>query len=104
MGKGVIVGVHVYDFGIRLKELREKQNLTQKQVADKIGLTEAAVSSYERNIAQPNADTLKTLAIIYKTKADYILGLENLNYILAEGLTEKQQEAIETIIHELKLK
>jgi len=93
--------VSVYDLGLRLKQLRERQNLTQKQVADKIGLTEAAVSSYERNIAQPPLDTFKMLTILYKTKADFILGLENRNYILAESLTKRQQEAIETIVDEL---
>ena len=96
--------MYAYDFGLRLKELRDRQSLTQKQVADKIGLTEAAISSYERNIAQPTSDTLKTLAILYKTKTDFILGLDNRNYILAEGLTQRQQEAIEIIINELNPK
>ena len=99
-----MIVVSVYDFGLRLKELREKQKLTQKQVAEKIGLTEAAVSSYERNIAQPTSDTLKTLAVLYKTKSDFILGLENRNYILADGLTIRQQEAVAIIIDELKPK
>jgi len=97
----VTIAVSVYDFGLRLRELREKQNLTQKQVADKLDISESAVSSYERNIAQPSSEALKVLAILYRTKADFILGLENRNYILADGLTEKQQEAIETLIAEL---
>ena len=92
----------VYDFGLRLKELREKQKLTQKQVAYRIGLTEAAVSSYERNIAQPSSDTLKVLTILYKTRADYILGLENRDYILVDGLTERQKEVIEMLVDEIK--
>jgi len=96
--------LEAFDFGMRLKKLREKQGLTQKQVAEKIGLTEAAVSSYERNIAQPTADTLKTLAVLYRVKADYILGLENHNYVLVDGLTHRQLEAVETIISELKPK
>lgn len=100
----VTIAVEAYDFGLRLKELREKQNLTQKQVAERIGLTEAAVSSYERNIAQPSADTLKTLAVLYRAKVDFILGLESRNYTLVDGLTKKQLDAVETIISELKAK
>ena len=45
--------MQTYDFGIRLKELRESQGFTQEQVAKKLDITKAAVSSWERNIAQP---------------------------------------------------
>ena len=91
----------VYDFGLRLRELREKQNLTQKQVADKLDVSAVAISSYERNIALPTSEALKALAVIYKTKADYILGLENRSFVFTEGLTEKQREALETFIAEI---
>ena len=94
--------MQTYDFGLRLKELREKQGFTQEQVAERLEITKAAISSWERNIAQPTADTLKTLAVLYRTKADYILGLDNHTYILADGLTHRQLEAVETIVGELK--
>ena len=94
--------METYDFGLRLKELREKHGFTQEQVADRLDVTKAAISSWERNIAQPTADTLKTLAVLYRAKADYILGLDNHTYILADGLSHRQLEAVETIISELK--
>ena len=92
----------VYDLGIRLKQLRENQKLTQKQVAKKLGVTEATVSSYERNIAMPPGDKLKMLAIIYKARADYILDLDGREYVLVDGLTKAQIEAVESIINEFK--
>lgn len=93
-----------YDFGLRLKELRERQGLTQEQVAKRLEITKAAISSWERNISQPTTDTLKTLAVLYRAKTDYMLGLDNHVYIQADGLTHRQLEAVETIVGELKHK
>ena len=41
-------------FADRLRELRKSLNLTQKEFADKIGITAAALSSYENNQINPS--------------------------------------------------
>lgn len=50
--------MEIYDRGWRLKALRKKRGLSQKAVADRLGVDRAAISAYERNIATPRIDAL----------------------------------------------
>lgn len=49
-------------FGERLRKVREERFLSQRQLAEGIGIETAQISRYERGIALPNADTLADLA------------------------------------------
>lgn len=60
--------------GERLKYLREKKGLTQKDVAIKLGLEPAAISKYELDMREPNIEALKKLATIFTVSIDYLLG------------------------------
>lgn len=51
--------MEIYDRGWRLKALRKKRGLSQKAVADRLGVDRAAISAYERNIATPRIDVLR---------------------------------------------
>ncbi len=62
---------------MRIKDLREDNDLLQKEVADILGITQAHYSRIEQGIYQLSYDGLKKLAIYYKTSIDYILGLTN---------------------------
>lgn len=61
------------DYGERLKKLREKIGLTQKFVAEKIGVKNNTLSSYESAKRQPDFQTLKKLADLYEVSIDYII-------------------------------
>ena len=97
----------MYDFGLRLKQLREKHNLSQSQVAKRLGITRAAISSYENNIALPSVNVLAELALLYRVSTDYLLGLDNRTAIVLEDLTPRQsaviQEVMDTLVTEFKL-
>ena len=56
--------------GEKLKSLRIEKNLTQKQVADRIGLAISAVSSYESGTRYPSYDVLVKLARIFPGSTD----------------------------------
>ena len=45
-----------------LKNLREKNNLTQEQMAERINVTRQAVSRWETGLTQPNPELLKILS------------------------------------------
>ncbi len=87
----------MYDFGLRLKQLREKYNLSQSQVAGKLGITRAAVSSYENNISLPSVTILLELALLYHVSTDYLLGLDNRTIVILEGLTPRQSAVVREI-------
>lgn len=60
---------------LRLRDLREDKDLTQKQVAKIINVTQVAYSYYELGRREIDLKSLKKLAIFYNTSVDYILGL-----------------------------
>ena len=97
----------MYDFGLMLKQLREKHNLSQSQVAKRLGITRAAISSYENNISLPSVNVLAELALLYRVSTDYLLGLDNRTAIVLEDLTPRQsaviQEVMDTLVTEFKL-
>ena len=61
-------------FGQRLKKLRLERNLTQKQVADYLGLTIKGYNFYELNLREPSISTLKKLCDFFDVSADYLIG------------------------------
>ena len=61
----------------RLVEYRKKHNLSQEDVAEKIGVSRQAVSKWERAEASPDTDNLIALARLYQISLDeLILGNE----------------------------
>jgi len=57
-----------------LKELREDNNLTQDEVAEKLSLTRQTISRYETGGIEPPFSTLVKMADIYKCSLDYLGG------------------------------
>jgi transcriptional regulator with XRE-family HTH domain len=86
------------NLGDRLKKSRNNIHLTQNQVAERIGKTKAAISSYELNIREPDLTTLMKLAALYKVSVDSLLGLEKGEYLEVSGLSPKQISIIQSII------
>lgn len=62
--------------GERIKFLREMNEFTQKDVADRLGVEPAAISKYELNLREPNVESLKKLSEIFEVSIDYLLGNE----------------------------
>ena len=62
---------------MRLKELREENNVSQKQIADYLNVKQNTYSQYETNKRQLPIDVLIKLAKFYKVSTDYILELED---------------------------
>lgn len=57
-----------------LKNLREKHNLTQEQLAERLMVTRQAVSRWETGETQPNTDTLKLLSKEFDVSINTLLG------------------------------
>lgn len=63
------------NFGKNLKYARENKELTQEAVMRLTGINRKSLSGYENNVAQPDLMTLATLAKLYDTSADHLLGI-----------------------------
>jgi transcriptional regulator with XRE-family HTH domain len=48
--------------GDKIRRLRDERALTQEELAEKVGITVAALSRIERNNAEPRAKTRRKLA------------------------------------------
>ena len=57
----------------RLVELRKKNNLSQEELAEKLGVSRQAVSKWERSEASPDTDNLIALAEIYGMSLDELI-------------------------------
>ena len=81
-----------YDFGLRLKELRQTKRMTQKQVAV------STVSGYENNTKTPSLETLIDLARLYNVSTDYLLGVDNRPMLYLDGFAPKQARLIRELL------
>jgi len=57
-----------------LKTLREKHNLTQEELAQRVLVTRQAVSRWETGETQPNTETLKLLSAVFDVSVNTLLG------------------------------
>lgn len=57
-----------------LKSLRRAKNLSQKQLAREINLSQAAYSLYEHGTRKPSLEILIKLADYYNVSLDYLVG------------------------------
>lgn len=61
-------------FGDKLKKLREANNLSQQQLAEKLGMSPSGIGMWEQNRRQPDNETLKKIAQLFDVSTDYLLG------------------------------
>ena len=60
---------------MKLKEIREDRDLTQKKIAEILNVKQNTYQQYESEKRQIPLDTLKKLCLFYNISAEYILGL-----------------------------
>lgn len=58
----------------RLKSLRLEIKVTQKALAEYLGVSERAYQHYELGSREPNIKTLKALADYFDVSLDYLVG------------------------------
>lgn len=63
------------DFALRLADLRKEKNISQKEAASCLGVSQALLSHYEKGIRECGLDFLKKVCDYYDVTSDYLLGL-----------------------------
>ena len=61
-----------YAFGQKLREIREKKNITLKEVAEKAGVSESLISQIERNKVSPAIETLLNIINVLDIDMEYL--------------------------------
>lgn len=90
------------DFGNRLKTLRTQSNMTQEQLAHRLGLIKSVISAYETGSRMPSYDILITISRIFKVTTDFLLGVERKDEIDLSGLTDEEKSALLNLIRAMK--
>lgn len=91
---------------MRIKELRTKANITQKQLAEYIGVTSQTILNWENGIFEPKISELIKLANYFHVSVDYLIEREVDNSqinIICDNLRQiEKEDFIEFIKKELK--
>lgn len=96
--------MNTLDFGKTLRDLREKSGMSQKQLADRVGVSPESISMYELHERMPKQENLARIAEVFKVSTDYLLGIEKKKTADLTGLTDEDIEIIERLIESMRKK
>ena len=84
-----------------IAECRKKGNLTQMQLAEKLGITDKAISKWERGIAMPDSSIMLELCGILGISVNELLSGEKINM---ENNDQKNEQLLLDMAKELEKK
>lgn len=90
------------NFSKRIKRLRTQNNMTQDDLAKKLGITKSVISAYENDMRRPSYEILIKLAHIFNVSVDYLLGVENKTHLDLSGLSIAEKNAIFNLVNAIQ--
>ena len=79
-----------YEIGSRIRKYREENNLSQKQLAEKIGVSNSRVSNWEQGLNRPDADILAAICMALDVSPSLLLGIQ----VTGDELTEQERRVL----------
>lgn len=79
-----------YEIGIRIRKYRELRGLSQKELADLIGVSNSRVSNWEQGINRPNADIISDLCKALDVSPSELLDIQ----ISTDSLNEQERKLV----------
>lgn len=92
------------DFGTKLKELRTQNGLTQKQLADQLGVTKSVVSFYERQERTPSPEVLRKMAAVFRVSTDFLLDIDSTKRLDVSDLDDDDIQLVSLLVDTLRKK
>ncbi len=97
------------NFNENLKNARERRGMSQKDVAEEIGVAKSTYSLYESGNREPNVQTIKKIADVLNVSADDLLGLNDESVTIAahfdgDEYTEDELDEIKAFAEFVKSK
>ena len=77
------------EFSIRLEEMLKARNMTQKELAKKADVTEAAMSHYVKGDRTPRSSVLARIAMALDTTSEYLMEGVPQNYVDEIGYAKR---------------
>ena len=88
----------------RIKFLREQNQLTQTELAKRLGITRSSVNAWEMGISIPSTQYIVELADILSVSTDYLLDVDATATVSVLGLTESDVALVYGLITHLREK
>lgn len=79
-----------YEIGNRIRKYREENNMTQKQLAERIGVSNSRVSNWEQGLNRPDADILAAVCVALDVSPSLLLGIR----VTGDELTEQERRVL----------
>lgn len=79
---------YLKQLGKKIREIREENNLTMKELAEQIGLSEGTLSRYENGIMEPKRTTIKVIAELFSVNPAWLVGYDDAHKYLG---TERRE-------------
>jgi transcriptional regulator with XRE-family HTH domain len=70
----IVQGDVIMTFGETLKRLRQRNNISQDELAKKLNVKQYVISSWEIGRSEPNIEQIKFLSTYFNVPTDYLLG------------------------------
>lgn len=80
-----------YEIGKRIRQYREERGMSQKELADKIGVSNSRVSNWEQGINRPDADILADLCRVLKVSPSELLDV----HLSTDELSDQERKVIQ---------
>ena len=65
-------------FGDKIREARKAAGLTQRQLADKVNVSNTSISNWEKNLSRPDPDTIQHLCWALNVQPNYFFSMETI--------------------------
>ena len=85
--------------GERIKDLREKLNMTQTALARRLGLSRSAVNAWEMGVSIPSVPYLLQLSELFRVSVDYLLGRSQREMVDLSDLSCEEKQVIYSLLH-----
>ena len=92
----------MFDFGMRLQQLRTSRNLSQDALGKKLNRSKSVICAYENNMRIPPLEVLTDIAVFFNVSLDYLVGIDKEEMVSIDGLTDEQKEIVHSLIYEFK--
>ena len=80
--------------GKRILEMRQKLGWSQSKLAKELNVNVKTIKNWETEVSDPSVKNIVTLAHVFSTTSDYLLGIDNQLSVSLNSLTKKDQRCL----------